>query len=137
MRDIETYNVIGAGNEQKTALRVYGQSLQVSAADLPRGNNLVGAQINRHCRSFICDVGVEPTAAIINGVPFSWTVELDLCFEFGMASIRHVEDLDRLAGSGGDPQLARRCHIDDSVRTSVHFGRGSRNGHAIAAAECL
>src|SRR2546423_14297272 len=111
MRDIETYNVIGAGDEQKTALRVYGQSLQVIAADLPRGNNLVGAQINCQCRPFICDVGVELTAVIIKGVTFNWTVELDFRFEFRMASIRCIEDLDRLARSRRYPHLARCSHV--------------------------
>src|SRR5260370_14529297 len=89
--EIETYNMIATGHEQKASRVVQGQPLQLVTADAPLSDHFVGPRIDGHRVSGLFDVCVESSLPIVDGVTLCRSIQQNFRLHFHMARITMIK----------------------------------------------
>src|SRR5260370_7300452 len=92
--EIETYNMIATGHEQKASRVVQGQPLQLVTADAPLSDHFVGPRIDGHRVSGLFDVCVESSLPIVDAVTFPRSIQRNFRFQFHIPRLGSSKPLD-------------------------------------------
>ena len=95
MTSIDAYNVISAGDEEKSSRVVERQSLQITAAGIPCGDHFVRVHVDCHRLSRLLNICVKNPALIIDRVPFRQILQWNFRFRFQVLRRGSIENLDR------------------------------------------